>query len=79
LRARRAAASPDEAIRLQALERRLTAGREAPRGKLSSIASAFNGSGAQQGSMSAPTGQQRRILAEVKAEMVSVEKALKKP
>jgi hypothetical protein len=80
LRARRAGAAADEAIRLQALERRLTAGRDAPRGKLSSIASAFNGSGAQQGSMSPPTTQQRRMLAEAKAEIASVEKAAgKKP
>jgi PKD repeat protein len=77
IRAQRLAATGAEATRLQALERRLTAGREAPRGKLSSIASAFNGSGAQQGSLSAPTGQQRRVLAEAKAELTAVEKEAK--
>ena len=74
IRAQRLAATGAEATRLQALERRLTAGRDAPRGKLSSIASAFNGSGAQQGSVSAPTGQQRRVLAEAKAELAAVER-----
>jgi len=77
LRTRRVAANGDEATRIQALERRLTAGRDAPRGKLSSLAGAFNGGGAQQGSLSAPTGQQRRVLAEAKAEMAAVEKASK--
>ena len=77
LRARRLAATGTEVTRLQVLERRLTAGRDAPRGKLGSIAGAFNGSGAQQGSLSAPTGQQRRILAEAKAELAAVEKEAK--
>ena len=78
VRAQRLAASGEEATRLQGLERRLTAGRDAPRGKLSSIASAFNGSGAQQGSLSAPTGQQRRMLTEAKTEIAAVEKELLK-
>ena len=79
LRSAQQAASGEEATRLQALGRRLTAGRDAPRGKLSSIASAFNGSGAEQGSLLAPTGQQRRMLSEAKAEMAAVEKAWKSP
>jgi hypothetical protein len=79
VRARRLAASGDEATRLQALERRLTGGRDAPRAKLSSIAGAFNGSGAQQGSMSTPTGQQRRMFGEAKAELTAVEKEITSP
>jgi hypothetical protein len=74
VRARRTAASGADATRLQALERRLTGGRDAPRGRLGGLASDFNGSGAEQGSMSAPTGQQKRILAEAKAEINAVEK-----
>jgi photosystem II stability/assembly factor-like uncharacterized protein len=77
LRARRLAATGAEVTRLQALERRLTAGRNAPRGKLGSIASAFNGSGAQQGSFNPPTNTQRRVLAEAKAELAAVEKEAK--
>ena len=79
LRARRLASAATDVARLQALERRLTTGRDAPRGKLSGIASAFNGSGAQQGSFSAPTAQQRRILAEAKAELAAVEKESQTP
>jgi hypothetical protein len=74
VRARRTAANGAEATRLQLLERRLTGGREAPRGRLGGLASDFNGSGAEQGSMSAPTGQQRRVLAEAKREIDAVEK-----
>jgi photosystem II stability/assembly factor-like uncharacterized protein len=77
LRTRRLAATGTEATRLQTLERRLTIGRDAPRGKLSSIANAFNGSGAQQGSLGPPTNTQRRMLAEAKAEFAAVEKEAK--
>ena len=74
VRERRTVATGAEATRLQALVRRLTGGRDAPRGKLGGLASDFNGSGAEQGSMSAPTGQQRRVLANAKAEINAVEK-----
>ncbi len=74
LRTQRTAANGTDATRVQALERRLAGGREAVRPRLAGLAGDFNGSGAQQGSMSAPTGQQRRILAEVKAELAALEK-----
>ena len=79
LRGRRLATSGEAAARVQALERRLTIGRNAPRGKLANIAGAFNGSGAQQGSFAPPTKQHRRILSEAKAELAAVEKEAKRP
>ncbi len=78
LRARRAAASGADAERFQALERRLSAGRDAPRGKLGGIARTYNGTGAQQGSFFPPTTLQRQTLAEAKAELAAIEKELKK-
>jgi len=78
LRAKRAAASGADADRFAALERRLSAGRDAPRGKLGGIARNYNGSGAQQGSFQPPTALQRQILAEAKAELAAVDKELKK-
>jgi hypothetical protein len=78
LRARRAATSGAEADRFLALERRLSAGRDAPRGKLGGIARTYNGTGAQQGSFFPPTTIQRQTLAEAKAELVAIEKELKK-
>jgi hypothetical protein len=78
LRARRAATTGAEADRFLALERRLSAGRDAPRGKLGGIARTYNGTGAQQGSFSPPTTIQRQTLAEAKAELVAIEKELKK-
>ena len=77
LRARRAAASGAESERFQALERRLSAGRDAPRGKLGGIARTYNGTGAQQGSLMPPTNEQRKILAAAKAEVAAVEKEMK--
>jgi hypothetical protein len=74
LRAKRTAASGEEATKLQALERRLSGGRDAPRGKLGGLLRAFSGSGAQQGSLAAPTGAQRQILAEAKAEIAAIQK-----
>jgi hypothetical protein len=78
LRARRTAATGAEAERFQALERRLSAGRDAPRGKLGGIARTYNGTGAQQGSFFPPTTLQRQTLAEAKAELAAIEKELKK-
>jgi len=78
LRTRRAAASGADAERFQALERRLSAGRDAPRAKLGGIARTYNGTGAQQGSFFPPTTLQRQTLAEAKAELAAIEKELKK-
>ena len=67
-----------DADRLAALERRLSAGRDAPRGKLGGIARTYNGTGAQQGSFLPPTTIQRQTLADAKAELAAIEKELKK-
>jgi photosystem II stability/assembly factor-like uncharacterized protein len=77
LRTRRSSSSGAEADRLAALERRLTAGRDAVRSKLGTIARAFNGTGAQQGSFMPPTATQKQLLAEAKAELAAVDKELK--
>jgi hypothetical protein len=77
LRTRRASASPELATKLQALERRLTVGRDAPRGRLGGIARAYNGNGAQQGSLMPPTNEQRKILAAAKTEAAAVEREMK--
>jgi hypothetical protein len=76
LRNRRTSATPEQATTLQALERRLTAGRDAPRGRLGGIARAYNGTGAQQGSLMPPTNEQRKILAAAKAEISAVAKEM---
>ena len=78
LRAMRAEATGEDSVALQALERRLTGGRDAPRAKLGGIARAFNGTGAQQGSFAPPTELHRQTLADVKAELAAVEEAMKK-
>jgi hypothetical protein len=77
LRARRTAATGEEATRLTALERRLT-GRDGLRGKLGNVSRAFNGTGAQQGSFTAPTNTQRVVLSDAKTELAAVDKELKK-
>jgi photosystem II stability/assembly factor-like uncharacterized protein len=77
LRTRRASLSGAEAERLAALERRLTGGRESARSKLATIARAFNGNGAQQGSFMPPTATHKQLLADAKAELAAVEKELK--
>jgi photosystem II stability/assembly factor-like uncharacterized protein len=70
LRTKRQQATPEQATKLQALERRLTqAG-----GKIGRIPGSYNGSGAQQGSFQPPTGQQKSLLAEAKAELAAVKK-----
>jgi photosystem II stability/assembly factor-like uncharacterized protein len=70
LRTKRQQATPEEATKLQALERRLTQAA----GRIGRIPGSFNGSGAQQGSFQPPTGQQRRLLIEAKAELAAVKK-----
>jgi len=77
LRSRRASATPEQATKLQALERKLTAGRDAPRGRLGGIARAYNGTGAQQGSLMPPTTEQRKLLAAAKVEIAAIEKEMK--
>jgi hypothetical protein len=54
----------------------LSAGREAVRTKLGGVARAFNGNGAQQGSLYPPTNTHRQAVAEAKAELAAVEKEL---
>jgi photosystem II stability/assembly factor-like uncharacterized protein len=80
IRARRTGATGAtgaDSTRLVALERRLTAGRDGPRGTLGAIARAYNGSGAQQGSLMPPSTQHKQALAAAKAEIAAIEKALK--
>jgi hypothetical protein len=77
LRARRTAADGADSVRLVALERRLTTGRNAPRGKLGGVARAFNGQGALQASFAPPTAVHRQALAEAKRELAVVERELR--
>jgi hypothetical protein len=92
LRARREAAKGDEATRLQALEQRLVGGggRGGGRGggsgpankppvrqRLNGLISAFVGSGARTGTLSAPTTTMRDILAEAKTDLAAIERELK--
>jgi hypothetical protein len=87
LRARRAAAAGDEAARLQALEQRLAGaagGRGGGRGggpqpvrqRLNGLISAFVGSGARTGTMSAPTTTMRETLTEAKADLAAIEREI---
>src|SRR5207237_7664633 len=99
---KRAAATGDEAARLQALEQRLVgapggrgrgaAGDEQPaapsggrgrggqpvRQRLGGLITAFVGSGARTGTLSAPTTTMRDALAEAKAELAAIETEIKK-
>jgi photosystem II stability/assembly factor-like uncharacterized protein len=81
---RRAAATGEEATRLQALEQRLIggAGGRGARGggggqpmrqRLNALINAFVGSGARTGTMAAPTGTMRDALAEAKATLAAIE------
>ncbi len=88
LAARRTAATGTEAARLQALEQRLAAsggGRGGARGggagvvqpvrqRLSGLLSAFTMSGAQTGTLSAPTGEQLAVLAKTKSDLAAIVK-----
>jgi photosystem II stability/assembly factor-like uncharacterized protein len=92
LRARRAAASGDEATRLQALEQRLVGGgagggragggggrgggAQALRQRLSALTITFTGSGARTGSLSAPTGAMTAALAAARADLATIEREL---
>jgi photosystem II stability/assembly factor-like uncharacterized protein len=75
--ARRTGATGADSTRLVALERRLTMGRDALRGSLGSIARAYNGSGAQQGSLMPPSTQHKQALAAAKTEIAAIEKEVK--
>ncbi len=92
LATRRKAATGDAAARLQALEARLvgvTGGRggggggrggaQALRQRLGGLITAFVGSGARTGSLSAPTNTMRETLAGAKADLAAIDKELKTP
>jgi photosystem II stability/assembly factor-like uncharacterized protein len=68
IQAKRQQSTADQATKLQSLERRLIDARN----RIGRIPSSFIGSGAQQGSFQPPTGQQRNVLAEAKAELTAV-------
>jgi len=81
-------ATGDEAARLQALELRLVGGgggRGGGRGggpqpvrqRLNGLISAFVGSGARTGTMSAPTTTMRETLAEARADLAAIEKDIR--
>jgi hypothetical protein len=89
LRGRIGAASGDEATRLRALQTRLVGGgggrggrggggrggaAQPVRQRLSGLTNAFTGSGARTGTLAAPTGTMRTILAEAKADLASIER-----
>ena len=90
VRTRRAAATGDEATRLQALEARLGAvggrgGRGGGRGaagpapirqRLGTLLAPYIISGARTGTVVPPTGTMREMLAEVKADLAAIEKEL---
>jgi photosystem II stability/assembly factor-like uncharacterized protein len=88
LRVRRTAARGDEVARLQALELRLVGGGGARGGgrgggpqpvrqRLNGLISAFVGSGARTGTMSAPTTTMRETLAEAKVDLAAIEKEIR--
>jgi hypothetical protein len=77
VRALRTGATAADSSRLVALERRLTAGREGLRGSLGAIARAYNGSGAQQGSLMPPSTQHKQALAAARSELAAIDKELK--
>jgi photosystem II stability/assembly factor-like uncharacterized protein len=82
LRARRSSATGDEATRLDAIERRLVggggrgSGRGGPqpvRQRLGALTTAFVGSGAQTGTLGAPTTTMRAMLEDAKADLAALE------
>ena len=89
LRKRREAlgtATGEEVTRLQTIEQRLigAAGRGGGRGgpqpvrqRLNGLITAFVGSGARTGTLSAPTETMRTTLAETKADLAAIEKEMK--
>lgn len=79
LRAKRQGATGADSARYVAAERKLTLGRDALRGQLRAIASAYNGSGAQQGSLMPPSAEHREALEAAKKELEGIEKDMKTP
>jgi photosystem II stability/assembly factor-like uncharacterized protein len=89
LQARRAAASGDEATRLQGLEQRLVGGPggrggggggrggQPVRQRLAGLITAFVGSGARTGTLSAPTATMTTTLGEAKVDLAAIEKEIK--
>jgi hypothetical protein len=92
LGARRSAAPAEEAARLRALEQRLVGGaggrggrgggggqgaRPPVRQRLNGLITAYVGSGARTGTLSAPTTTMRDTLAEAKADLAAIERELK--
>ena len=89
LRTRRARASGDDAARLQALERRLVGGggrgngggrggAQPVRQRLNGLITAFVGSGAQTGTLAAPTAAMRTIFEEAQADLAALENEIRK-
>ncbi len=86
---RRAAATGEEAARLQGLEQRLVggAGGRGARGggggaqpmrqQLNALINAFVGSGARTGTMAQPTGTMRQALADAKATLAAIERDIR--
>jgi photosystem II stability/assembly factor-like uncharacterized protein len=93
LRKRREAAAGADAARLQGFEQRLVGGGgrgggggggrggggQPVRQRLTGLITAFVGSGARTGTLSAPTSTMKTTLAEAKADLAAVEKDLKPP
>jgi photosystem II stability/assembly factor-like uncharacterized protein len=91
LQSRRAAASGEEATRLQAIEQRLVGGpggrggggggggrgAQPVRQRLAGLINAFVGSGARTGTLSGPTATLTTTLAETKADLAAIEKESK--
>ncbi len=76
LRTRRNGASSADSARSVALERKLTVGRDALRGQLRAIAQAYNGNGAQQGSLMPPSAEHREALKAAKNEIDDIERQI---
>ena len=83
---RRAAASGEDATRLQQLEQRLLGGggrgargggAQAMRQQLNALINAFVGSGARTGTMGPPTGTMRQALADAKTALAAIEKEIR--
>jgi hypothetical protein len=92
LAARRSAANAEEVARLRALEQRLVGGaggrggrgggggqgaRPPVRQRLNGLITAYVGSGARTGTLSAPTTTMRDSLAEAKADLAAIERELR--
>jgi len=70
------AAAEEKLQRLTTLSQTLVGGRGGGAGRLGGLAGAFNGNGAQQGSLYPPTGTHRAQLRQVRAALEGAQKAL---